>query len=285
MNNKTFEKWFVMLVLVIFVVLVYRVMTVEIKNRETLQAISKAKDEANDLGQGQWLTTNNSDDAELPYFSKNEMQTILERLQPHQYHEDAYIEARVFFELNRNCKYSNKVKPECDEIVSRFNKIEDLIDPYQDVQHIPASTELGKALKKGMRYGAQQPELYQQSARHLLKTVIQSKQPHVLSMVSTNFVYRGIQYGEILPFTEWLGSQDQDYNGVVLMYALLKMANQFELTNEDDPNGLTSFMFCTVDKNLCGSGFEASYNLLVMPGMKKDVDLMILHLEQFAWDG
>jgi hypothetical protein len=280
MNNQKFKWWFMSLVIGIAAVLVYRLVTVESRIPEHLQGVPNPELTVSMAENGQLGEIEHH--AELSQFTPSEMDSILEILQPPMFHEDAYVEAKILFELKSSCKYRQQTKLPCDEVTMRFNKLEKFIQVYQDLQHIPSSTELGEALKQGWGYDAEHPEIYRQNTQNLLKKIIQSNNPHVLSLYSMNFIYGGIDKGEILPFTEWLGSQDQDYNGLVLMYALLKMANQFVSSDNNGSNGFISFTFCTVDTSLCDSGFEEGYNLLVMPGMQKDVDLMITHLKTFA---
>ncbi|MEZ5471799.1 MAG: hypothetical protein R3E90_08460 [Marinicella sp.] len=270
------------LVLGIVAALLYRLLMIESRIPENLRGTSPSKTESisprDDMGQSEVV----DNQIIIPQFTPSELDSILQLLQPHKFHEDAYVEIKMLFGLKSSCKYRKTTKLPCDEINSRFIKLEKFIKAYQDLQHIPTSTELGEALKQGWSYDPQQPALYRKNIQNLLRKLIESNNPLVLSHYSTNFIYDGVDKGEILPFTEWLNSQDQDYNGLVLMYALLKMAAQLESNNQEDSNALASFMFCTIDESLCELGFAEGYKLLVMPGMQKDVDLMVTHLQTFA---
>lgn len=269
--------WFGLWVVAIIGVLAYRMFTVETKNKESLNAISQINNTHELLSDDseQELAQNSA----LPQYSANEMNTILDGLQPHMFHDDPYIEAKLLFELKSHCRYSSKIKHKCEEVLPRFNVLNKMVTGYQDLKHIPSSSQLGKALQNRMSFDPNQPDVSRNKTRQLLKLLINSKNPYVFAFEGPIFMYEGVDYGEILPFSEWLKSQDQEYNRVVLMYALLKMAHQHHTA---ESSGLLNEMLCNTNQFVCGLKFEDTFQKLVLPGMLKDVDLLISHLEEFA---
>ncbi|MFK8011989.1 MAG: hypothetical protein AB8B80_08120, partial [Marinicellaceae bacterium] len=280
MNKRKFQMWFMLLVLTIIAVLVYRMLTVETRNAETLAALSKSNIkslESADVEAENEVVENKST---LPQFTVKEIETILDVLQPHLFHDDPYIEAKLLFEMRPHCRYKKStIKHQCEAVLTRYNELNALINGFQNLKEIPSNTELGQALKAGMAYDPTQPDIFRHDARHVLKLLIHSENPYVLGFEGGIYQFYGMDYGEILPFSKWLNSQDQEYNRLVLMFSLLKIASGYESTEYGVSNGFMNQMLCSSNRAVCGPDFEATYKKLILPGMQKDVDLMISHLE------
>jgi hypothetical protein len=285
MSNRKVKVWLVLLILVVSSMLVYRWLTAGSNEAELLDATTQAKSELIDTASLEEKTKPITDNSALPQFSETEIETILSVLQPHTYHQDPYVEAKIIFELKSHCKYKTPIEHKCDEVMNRFNKLQGLLTNFQDLQKIPTSTDLGQTIKVGAHYDPQQPEVFRHQARNLLKMVIKSKNAYVLGFEAFTFQFIGVDYGEILPFTQWLNSQDQEYNRVVLVYSLLKMASLYETFESNGSNVFFEQVLCSFNRSVCGSDFEDTFQKLVLPGMQKDVDLIITHLEQFADSG
>ncbi len=282
MNDGKFKVWFGILVIVIVIILLYRVLTVETKNAETLKAITATKQAT----EGELLMSENKDhqnaqeEPSEPQLSEKELSTVLQQLQPHQFHEDPYIEAKLLFELKSACKRNKRQL--CEGVLSRYQTLEPLIKNYADVKKVPAMTELGQMLKHGMASRSEQPEVFRHKARKLLKLVLNSDNAYVISYESLYFLFSGDAHGEIIPISQWLRSQDSEYNRMVLMYSLLKIAHGFEPAVIDGESDFVVSMICNWRDSVCGLSFDDYFQKELMPGMQKDVDLLVTHLRAFA---
>ncbi len=273
--------WFVLLMILLAAVLAYRVLTVEPRNRVTLKALSESKNQAQtkEIVVKEAQEESVSDES-LPQYTMSEVDTILAVLQPHLFHPDPYLETSMMFELKPHCGFKrSKIKHQCDEVMSRFNQLKGLLHGFQDLKAIPSNSELGKAFKNRRAYDPKQPDLFRHQEKQILKLLLNSENTYLLTFKGVIYQYYGVDYGEILPFSRWLNSQDQEYNRMVLMYGLLKMANRYQV---DDSDRLVVEMICHSHKPTCGLGFDEAYEKIVMPGMRKDVDIMVSHLDDFA---
>jgi hypothetical protein len=274
MNKRKHQLvWVVMILLMVVLLLLnYQKEQANDSDDEASDTSAQAKDEQ-------------TADVKYSLLGSSEVETLTELLQPHQFHEDPFIEAKLIMEYKTYCRFkSRKSKvPHCDELMSRFETMETILTDYQKVNSIPASTELGKMMKHRIIYDPQQPGVYRHFNRELLKQLINSQNPHLLGLQAFMFNFTGTQYGEILPLSEWLGSLDQEYNSQVLMFAMLNIAygNRGKTVGAD--TGFTEELLCFANNANCGLSFEEAWQKALLPGMKKDVALMIRHLEEFVF--
>ena len=305
MNSRAFNKMFLLLVVFVVLVLVYLFIITEPRNAESLQALNKQIDAA----QKAELPTSNAVEAtpaiidELNQDSKtDEVSALLDELQPHQYHPDPFIEARtvaVLYSLcsselnskqwieqqlaeNNHVTAVNEYAKHCAEAQLRYPQLLSLSDSFSQLEQIPSTSNLGQLIKQGrVNYDQNYPQMYRIAAAKKLKAVLKSQNAALLAEESMSaFMY--FQYGEIIPVSTWLSSQDIVYNSMVTKYALSKMACRYQQGAICDPLGLVSWVYCIAEPAVCGLDFETIYQMHVMPGMQKDVDILISRLEQFA---
>ena len=222
----------------------------------------------------------------------------MDELAPHQYHQDAFLEASTVAGMYSTClsefgeenqlqlrmEENNQMAAVkghikfCAEGQSRYPKLFTIADDYMLLKQIPASTALGELWQQDfINYDPLNPKHYQFTETKKLTAVINSQNAMLLTEMSW-LSFNLFHYGEVLPVSKWLSSHDSEYNLMVMRHALSKMACSYQPNSVCNSFGALSSMYCYEDQALCGLDFDTIYNSSVMPGMQKDVELLISNL-------
>jgi hypothetical protein len=300
MNEHNFKKWFLVLIGFVVMVLGFIYFSVTPRNAATLKALNTQANSIPEPIVADTSAVRLEDNPEVFKLSDDELAAIIDELQPHQYHPDPFIEARIVSGMYEICSAQSNIEAivhskltennqvaaatdfldYCSEAKSRYPLLLNSTDRYSTVNSIPANTELGMLNKQNLsEYYLTNPTLFQNTEKKKLSAIM-VEENSVLLYESSLVPFVFIGYGEVLPISSWLGSLETDYNNSVYRYALSKMACRYQPTDICEAYGVVSLMFCFEDQALCGLDFETIFATSVMPGMQQDVELLISHLEQ-----
>ncbi len=303
MNRRGFHKMFFLMIAFVVLVLLSIFWLTEPRNKASLQALHEQKNspQVNEIAkQADVVTTPDNKAAGVQAETTDELRAVLDELQPHRYHPDPSIEARTVLLIYTVCskdanieQWFHQILAEsqrptvvddyikfCAEATQRYPKLLGMSELDVLLKQLPTTSELGQMVKQATpSYDESFPEQYRMAALNKLNAVLASQNSALLFEASiSTFMY--FQHGEILPVSTWLNSQDLEYNSRVSSYALMKMACRYQQGAICEGFGSVSMMMCTVDNSVCGLDFAAIYEMQVMPGMHKDVELLISHLDQ-----
>lgn len=305
MNKRRFHSLFLLLLAFVLLVLLAIYLITEPRTSDSLKALYDQPEE----GQGMVMPDSDVDkmtSAEIEVMDDSllpeETKAWIDELQPHQYHPDPFIEAKTVTGLYVMCtdEVNNILSIEkqlaertqvslvndyikyCTEAKRRYPKLLSLFDTQNQLREIPSTSDLGQLIKQGYTNDdPNYPQIYRMSATKKIHAVIKSQNAALL--VEQSWVaFQQFQYGEILPVSTWLNSQDMGYNNKVSWYALIKMSCRYQQGVSCEPFGASTLIMCADDTSDCGLDFETIYQREVMPGMQKDVGILISHFDQLG---
>jgi|GEM_PF-1705140 len=314
MSKRGFYKLMVFAIAVVIIAIAYRLLTVTPRTSESLHKLNQSThesggsslDEADSMlpdaihnriaqiTQETLATEEPQEDNEI----NNQVELILEELKPHKFSEDPFIEAytlgyEAYFCSEQAVKDQHnpelpmepqlidlfeQARKDCDVTRARYPHLVSLKDSYNIIKNIPPTTAAGRAIKTQVPDSASGQQYYRDQLNNRLKHALQSKiGPIIAETGLASYFY--FQNGETMPVSQWLNSQDIEYNRQVMKLALGKLACRYQDGMACQPTSSQMFMLCINDKTACGLDFNTFYQQTVMPGMQKDVEILI---EKFA---
>lgn len=233
-------------------------------------------------------------DNQLSPAQSNQLEKLLQEIESPEYSEDPYVELTLqSMDLNACEVYQygilrgikGKIKEQflagfqtrCD--AKRKQRPHLLLNELRSasLKDVPATSHWGKRLKS-MRTMTREEKL--EATKDMMRHALQSQQTHWLVLSAhQNDGYR------IFDFAEWLGTSDSYYHTVISYLAYS------QLICEWDPNGLcgphSNLMLsnCWYTPSDCGMPFDAWFEKNHMPGIKKDVALVVANLKSIGEGG
>ncbi len=318
MNKRSFYKLMVFIICAIILVAVYRLSPLTPRISESLQKINTAENlEVQQSENSQLPDTlqtetkqiiqNNLSLDESPQVvaSDFEIEQLLNELEPHIYHEDPYIEAHSLINNLFMCtseftaleeegddfkRLTDKIdatslanmKADCKTANTRYPTLLKQSDNNNLLSFIEPTTHEGRIIKESTKImDLSQPQQFRDINLQRLKALLQTKIGALIAeaaMMNTLNFYNG----EILPISQWLNSQDTDYNQQVSMFALVKMSCRYENGTACQAVGYNMMFQCLIDETACGLDFNTYYQQSIMPGMQKDVERLIIKFEAIS---
>ncbi|KAA3639794.1 MAG: hypothetical protein DWP95_09790 [Proteobacteria bacterium] len=317
MTKSGFHKLMFFTIAVVILVVIYRLLTVTPRTSESLQQlntgaeskpqqlIDKEIPDALKIGIKQitqdTLNSGLAENARATTQSAMALEQLLTELKPHKYHPDPYVEAHSLMNSLFMCTaefaepdddfsrltakidaaFLAQMDADCQTVNKRYPLLMTQSDNNQILRTIQATSELGQMLKKLPKITGHSQQHYRDISLQRLKALLKSKIGVLIAEAGmTNFLF--FQQGEILPFSKWLDSQDSEYNQQVSMYALAKISCNYQNGVACQPVSYNMLILCLMDDAACGLSFQDYYRQAVMPGMQKDVDILVEKFEVMA---
>ena len=309
MDKRGFNKAFLIVIALALITLAMIYFTVTPRNTESLKKLSQAQElglsvsnQGSDIKEIEPSEKDNIDNQDTPtdvnIMSPDRTAALHSELQPHKYHADPYIEARSIvsekafcFVIDNSDDAKSHVK---DSFISskRLTEFNDMVKHcqtelrtypilFRELENIYWSMKpdshigqlLQEMLTNSYTINSQRDISYQS-----LIAVLKSKNgPLIADQASLIFGY--LSEGEFMPFSTWLNSQNPQYLEQVFQLSLSKLACRYQGGIACEPYGMTMLTACGYDKTACGLDFQSYYKQTILPGMQKDVDLLIEKFE------
>lgn len=317
MSKRGFYKLMAFAIAVVIIAITYRLLTVTPRTSASLHKLNQSAQESSghpldeagsmlpnsiqnriaQITQETLATEESQENNEI----NTQIELILEELKPHEYSEDPFIEA---YTLNREIyfcseqavsdqRHNNPIteselialfeqaRKDCAGTRARYPHLVSLTDSYMVIKKITPTTAAGRAIKEMMPESTSGQQQYKDQLNNRLKHVLQSKiGPIIAETGLASFFY--LQNGETIPISHWLNSQDIEYNRQVMQLALSKLACRYQAGMACQPTSAQMFLRCINNKKACGLDFNTYYQQTVMPGMQKDVDILVEKFEAMA---
>lgn len=134
------------------------------------------------------------------------------------------------------------------------------------------NSQIGHLLQR-MLPGKNSPDLNKEDYRQTLTAVLKTQNgPLIAEQASLSFKY--FSAGEFIPVSSWLNTKNNQYIEQTFQFSLSKLACRYQGGIACEPGGFTMLSICARDNTSCGLDFQAFYQQYIMPGMKKDIELL-----------
>lgn len=231
----------------------------------------------------------------------DQLQALTHELIPHKYHPDTYLEARSIIAEHAFC-FAVSSDGFSDHMKQRF-KTADRLSEYRKMQNqcqltisaypvltaefehiyqkLEPQSKLGKQLKQLTEKTGMLADSSDSIYREALLSLLKSKNgPLIGEQASMSFIY--LSQGEIVPISQWINSQNNQYFERVFHLALTKLACQYQGGVACQPHSMAMLMLCSQDDGACGTDFNQFYQQRIMPGMKKDIEVVFNHFQSLS---
>lgn len=314
MSRAGFFKLMAFTLAVVIFVLVYRLIAVTPRNSESLHKLTKRNENATHgetsktlpdalqsqiqhIAQDTLGSEQNQKDGQI----NSQIQQLLEELKPHKYSDDPYIEAYTLSQEVGFCKEQTsnqhqffedrfetllaglyeRVKESCEAKIKRYPNLISLSSNYKTLQKISPTTAAGRSIKVMVPPKHAQPQQYRDLVNNRIKHVLQSNIGVLIAEAGMlSFVY--FQKGETLPISQWLNSQDTEYNRQITQLALSKLSCRYQSGMACQATSSHMLLLCINEQTACGLDFHSYYEQNILPGMQKDVDILVEKFEAMA---
>lgn len=311
MDKRGFKKMFLLVIAFVIIILLIIYLVVTPRTRESLEKLSQAEVKETTSGENQQAidpqlsnkkyTQNKPTEAEDKTFSNEQITALDNELLPRRYHDDIYVEAYsiisekfLCFTLDFTPRMKSHLKTSfaASDRQSQLNNIINqcqkelkihplLVQNGENLgQTLKPSSELGRLIKN-LAYNtgidAHSKDFQYQTLLAVLKT---KNGPLIASQAIMPFAF--FSEGEIIPISTWVGSRDFRYIEQIFQLAMTQMACRYQGGIACQPQGMVMTMNCISHQPACGLDFQSYYQQNILPGMQKDVDILVEKFEAMA---
>lgn len=310
MDKRGFNKMFLIVIAVAIVVVLIIYITVTPRNAASLAQLNQQQ--TNQSGQQNKtdpiLTTEKvSQDDSKPETQQSEplsediIMQLKEELKPHKYHSDPYIEAHSIMSENATCfAVSNSNEGETHikknyiannklaEFEAMMNNCQAVLQSYptlaDNVENIywnlPPNSQVGHNLQNMFQQQLKGASSKDTNSQTLIAVLKSKNGPLIAEQSSMGFMY--FSDGEFMPFSAWLKSRNFHSIEQIFQLSLAKIACHYQAGIACEPQGMTMLTLCSLDNAACGLDFKSYYQQNILPGMQKDVDILVEKFEAMA---
>jgi len=310
MDKRGFNKMFLIVIAFAIVVVLLIYITVTPRNAASLAQLNQQK--VNQSGQQNITDPNPATEKVNKDVSKPETQyneplsediitQLKEELKPHKYHSDPYLEAHSIMSENATCfalNDSNEGETHIRKNYIANNKLAEFETTLKNCQSVLQSyptladnmESIYWSLPPNSQLGHKLQNMFQQQLKgasnkvtnsQTLIAVLKSKNgPLIAEQSSMGFMY--FSDGEFMPFSIWLQSQNFQSIEQVFQLSLAKIACRYQAGIACEPQGMTMLTLCSLDNAACGLDYQSYYQQNILPGMQKDVDILVEKFEAMA---
>lgn len=311
MDKRGFHKMFLIVIALIIAVLILIYVVVTPRTREALHRLSQPETdtavqtehisrESQQPSQTETPKTDINADTETVIPQKT-LNSLLEELQPHTYSTDPYLEARSILSENAFC-FADDADGFSSHMHQAFKKADRLNEYKQLQQHcrgiltayptlkstfeniylnLKPTSQTGQLLQDSIkRYNESKNEIKSHSEQTLRALLKNQNGPLLAEQAGMPFMY--FNPGEPAPISQWIDSRNHRYIEQLFSLSLTRLACQYQGGVACQPSGMAMLLLCTQDPAACGLDFDSYYQQNILPGMQKDVDILVEKFEAMA---
>lgn len=311
MDKRGFHKMFLIVIALIIAVLILIYVLVTPRTREALHRLSQPETdtavqtehisrESQQPSQTETPKTDINADTETVIPQKT-LNSLLEELQPHTYSTDPYLEARSILSENAFC-FADDADGFSSHMHQAFKKANRLNEYKQLQQHcrgiltayptlqstfeeiylnLKPTSETGQLLQAMIKRGNEFSSVMQSHNEQTLRALLKSQNgPLLAEQAGMPFMY--FNPGEPAPISQWINSRNYRYIEQLFTLSLTRLACQYQGGAACQPGGMAMLILCAQDPAACGLDFSSYYQQNILPGMQKDVDILVEKFEVMA---
>ena len=311
MDKRGFHKMFFGVIILIVLVLIIVYIVITPRTRESLEQLSQQKvteiapqpkpkvEPSSNLTEqrGKVVKEPQSDEKTL---SQDQLVALDNELLPRQYHEDMYVEAQsiiaekfLCFMVSLGPRIRSRLKTSY-ATSNRESQFDDSLEQCQkELNSYPLlkkeGEDLGQLLQPSSELGQMTKKLLYSKNNSLTKdfkyqsllAVLKSKNGLLITyQASLPYIY--FSEGEFIPISSWVNSQSHQYIQQLFKLSLTKLACRYQGGIACQPQGMAMTMNCMSHQPACGLDFINYYEQNILPGMQKDVDILVEKFEAMA---
>lgn len=218
---------------------------------------------------------------------------MLESTQP-VFNDDLFIETQVFQAVFLGCDLFTSgfiyrsignsetgktalknAKKRCGELRQAHPRMYFISSEWNAAKDIPSPSLWGRKIKAMQELRGDERKV---ADAELFKHALTQKEAHwmVLAMMNIN------NADHIFPYQQLLNTVDSKYLDKVVHLAVGQRICQLGDNHFCGPQGILMLEPCFENNKMCGLDFKTWYQKAILPGMKKDVDLVLNHYEAFV---
>jgi len=304
MDKRGFHRLFMGVILTILVVLLTIYMVVTPRTSESLHKLTQTevantetKTAADTEASRQTQQTKEPDPDQHVVIKKETMDLLYAELKPHKYSEDPYLEARSIVAEHAFCfavddvnvtehlqqafnradrrDLFNQIQQQCQATRSAYPTLQAVFDDIY--LHLKPTSHTGRLLQQMLKrqdgMGADQRH-NEQTLRALLNS---QNGPILAEQAGMPFMF--FTQGEPVPISQWIGSRNNQYIEQLFQLSLTRLACRYQGGAACQPHGMAMLMLCSGDSAACGLDFQSYYQQNILPGIQKDVDILVEKFE------
>lgn len=311
MDKRGFHKMFLIVIALIIAVLIFIYIVVTPRTRESLHQLSQPETDtvvqpehiSRKPQQPQQTDTPRTDinaDTETA-IPQNTLNSLLEELKPHKYSPDPYLEARSILSENAFCfaddeddfsghmhqtflkadrlKEYQHLQQHCRAILTAYPTLR---STFEDIYlNLKPASHTGQLLQAMIKRGKDSRSVMQSHNEQTLRALLKSQNgPLLAEQAGMPFMY--FNPGEPAPISQWINSRNYRYIEQLFTLSLTRLACQYQGGAACQPGGMAMLILCAQDPAACGLDFSSYYQQNILPGMQKDVDILVEKFEAMA---
>ena len=209
-----------------------------------------------------------------PYVELYSMEWIIELCQDHS-PTKVLIKNAINYQQQ---ELSQSMQQKCDLVQTRYPALLAINDRDKLNNLFKPQSQLGRLLKHSKNHQLTEFEGNEVSKQLLILAI---KEGNSSIMMQSGLMHRWGN-GSMFPLSQVLGTHNQQYASQLSSIAINLISCQSQQGLSCESTSSIMIFACLQDPQACGRDYESWYQLNTLPGMKRDVQKLMLYYQQFS---